>query len=91
MGIKVLMSLDLERGVGEEARRRFYEYLAAKYWTKVPRVTTCWRVSFVDGASEAGVVRAVQDHLAEAAKYAPVRSYNAVWQLGGGEPATVSV
>ena len=85
------MSLDLEHGVGEEARKRFYEYLAAKYWTKVPKVTTCWRVGFVDGASEAGVLSAVKDRLAEAARYAPVKSYTAVWQLGAGEPATMSV
>lgn len=89
MGIKVLLSLDLERGVGDEARRKFYEYLAGQHWFKVPKVTTCWKATFQDGATEPGIVHAVKSDIANAASYARVSAYNAVVHMGYTEPVAL--
>lgn len=86
MGSTAMLSLDLERGVSEERRQRFYEHLRREKWVKVAKVTTTWWARFNEGVSDAVAVQVTRQDVANAASYAGINYYEAVVHVGDGEP-----
>jgi hypothetical protein len=90
MGIQVMVSLDLERGVSEEKRQKFNEYLENEHWVKVPKVTTTWRAGFTDGVTSESAARATKVGVANAARHAGITYYEAVMHFGPNQPTSFS-
>ena len=86
MGLQVMLSLDLERGVSEERRQRFNEYLAQEHWIKIPKVTTTWRASFTDGVTFESAIQATKHVVANAASHANISYYEAALHVGSTQP-----
>ena len=84
----VMLTLDLERGVSEENRQKFYAKLKELLWTKIPKVTTTWKCSWAESQSEDTIRRVVQNDLTAAAAQAGSPQYHAVAMIGDAPPAT---
>ena len=81
-----MLSLDLERNVTDEQRKKFYEHLKEENWVKIPKVTTTWRASFKQGTTEVGALNTTKKDVANAAKKARIGKYNAVVHFGPSKP-----
>lgn len=90
MGLRAMLSLDLEAGVSVDRRTEFNKQMATKHWTKISNVTTTWWNTFVDGGTEAGIVQTTKNHVAEAAKAAGISKYHAVIEVGPSNPTEFS-
>lgn len=53
MQVYVMLTIDLNRGVTDEARENFYESLKQQQWTKL-KLTTTWHAKFKEGVSAEG-------------------------------------
>lgn len=84
----IMLSLDLERGVSDERRQRYYAKLSALNWVKVPDVTTTWRCSFNNPVTPEGAAQVVKDDLAAASAAAGYPQYHAVAMLGDSKPVS---
>lgn len=85
MQVHVMLTVDLNRYVGDEARKRFYEYLAKEQWTKLS-LTTTWRATFKDGVTTAAAIGATKTDVKNAAAYAGIGNYEAAAEPGYEAP-----
>lgn len=88
MGITVMLSLDLERGVSEEQRNVFNEGLKKRNWFKIPKVTTTWSAKFADGVTSSAAQSETKTDVAAAASEAKIKNYEAVMHLGPEAPTS---
>jgi len=84
MAYHVLMTLDLEKGVSPDKRKKVYEHLKSKDWTKLPDLTTAWSCSFNEEATRASALEICKDDIENAISEAGISSYSVALQLGKG-------
>ena len=82
------MTLDLERGVSDERRKRYYDKLGQLHWVKLPDVTTTWRCNFSAPVEADSASRVVASDLAAAAVVAGHPQYHAVAMIGDSKPVS---
>lgn len=83
-----MLSLDLDKETTSEQRKKFYDYLKKEKWTKVPKVTTTWYVSFKSDATESGIISTTKTDVRNASKASGVTSYDAVVHVGSSKPTS---
>lgn len=84
----IMMTLDLERGVSEENRQKFYAKLNELKWIKSPDVTTTWSTSWAEPQTSEYATREVREDLAAAAAAAGYPTYHSVAMIGDAAPVT---
>lgn len=62
MGYKVLITFDLNN-VTSTQRTEFYEKLKELKWSRVGKLTTTWKCSFVDNATRQGATNTIISNL----------------------------
>jgi hypothetical protein len=82
----IMMTLDLEKGVSEENRQKFYAKLKEANWSKIPDVTTAWKCRWDDEQAAAAMQAYVKDKLTIARAAAGNCAYHAVAMIGDAEP-----
>lgn len=82
----VMMTLDLERGVSEESRQKFYAKLKELHWGKLPDVTTAWKCSWSNSQTDEYATRIVREDLESARAVAGSPKYHAVAMIGDAPP-----
>ncbi len=89
MQVHVMLTVDLNRYVSEEARTAFYEHLKAAHWAKLS-LTTTWKARFQEGVSAERALEITKEDVHTAAVSAGVSNYEAAAQVGFHEPAVWS-
>ncbi|MBB1632268.1 hypothetical protein [Cupriavidus sp. UME77] len=74
MAVFVMLTVDLNRGVTEEARDKFNEALKQEQWTKLT-LTTTWYAKFKEGVTEAGALDTTKVDVTNAASHAGITNY----------------
>ena len=87
MTLYVMLTVDLNRGVSEDARNRFNEHLSRNLWIKM-KLTTTWYVPFTTGSTPEGALRTTKSHLKQAAAYAGISNYEGA-AVTSDQPPTV--
>jgi hypothetical protein len=85
MKVYVMLTVDLNRYVSEDARKRFYEYLAKEQWTKLS-LTTTWCAAFKDGVTTVEAITTTKTDVKNAAAHAGVGNYEAAAEPGYEAP-----
>ena len=86
MTVYVMLTVDLNRGVTEDQRKRFNEKLEELQWRKLS-LTTTWQAGFKEDVSEAGAIQTTKNDVARAAAYAGVAQYEAAAEAGRNPPS----
>ena len=66
MTIYVMLTVDLNRGVSDDARQKFYDYLAKEKWSRLKLTTTFW-AKFAENATPDGAIGATRKDVRNAA------------------------
>lgn len=80
MGYQTLVTLDLV-DANEDQRKIFYEVLEQQNWFKIPKLTTAWKVSFLDSASREGAIQAIRSDIKKAKEVSKVKLVEYALQL----------
>ena len=87
MGLKAMVTVDLNQNVTSSERRTFNEKMAERKWTKVEPLTTVWRASFNDDIEYEDVVRTTKSDVRQAVKEADIDSFEAGVMVGSKTPS----
>lgn len=79
MGYKALVTIDIT--ADDEQRKAFYEYLKKQRWMKVPKLTTTWKVSFVETTPRDRAIDIIVRDLKEAKGNSNARNVEYAMQL----------
>lgn len=82
----IIMTLDLEKGVSEENRQKFYAKLKEASWGKIPDVTTTWKCQWSSEQTAAAMTNVVSTDLTNARAVAGYCAYHAVAMIGDAVP-----
>lgn len=85
MNVHVLLTVDLNRGVSEDARNKFNEHLKSEQWKRLS-LTTTWTARFKEGVSTEGAVTQARADVKRAAAAAGILYYEAAAEAGYSEP-----
>jgi hypothetical protein len=77
MALRALLTLDIDRDASSEKRKKFYDWLKDKSWTKIPKLTTTWKARFEDGVSQADALKEAKNDVKGAADHSGVSTYDA--------------
>lgn len=83
----VMLTVDLNRNVSDEARKNFYEFLLSKNFKRLS-LTTTFYTQYTASVTEDGALKSTRDYIQQAAGYAGIANYEAAVQVGT-LPATV--
>jgi len=86
MQVYVMLTVDLNRGVSDEARATFNETLKEKLWKKM-RLTTTWYAKFQEGVTSEEALRVTHSDLKAAAASAGISNYEGAAQVGHEAPS----
>lgn len=86
MTVYVMLTVDLNRGVSDDARQKFYDYLINEQWTRLKLTTTFW-AKFTETATQDGALGAAKNDVKNAAAHAGVTHYEAAAEAGNSAPA----
>ena len=86
MKISVMLTVDLNRGVSEEAREKFNESLKQQEWKKL-KLTTTWYATFIEGVTSEAAISAAKADVKRAAAHASISNYEAAAEAGYSVPA----
>lgn len=86
MQVYVMLTVDLNRGVGEEARATFNESLKEKHWKKM-NLTTTWYARFQEGVTAEAALRVTKSDLKAAAATAGISNYEGAAHAGLEAPS----
>ena len=90
MGLKALLTLDLEKKATDEQRKTFNEKMAKLNWFKIKNLTTAWQAEFEDNVSLSVALATTKSDVTKAIKEAKVLQYHAVVQFGNNTPSAFS-
>lgn len=90
MGLKVLLTVDLENGVTSDQRKIFNEKLKELNWIKITSLTTTWRASFSDTTSISSALSETKNDVKSAATVGRITTYHCAVQFGTDGPFTFS-
>lgn len=79
MGYKALVTIDIT--ANDEQRKAFYNYLEKQKWVKVPKLTTTWKVAFVESTPREVAITFIVRNLKEAKGITNVRNVEYAMQL----------
>lgn len=85
MTIYVMLTVDLNRGVSDDARKKFYDYLSKEQWARLKLTTTFW-AEFAETATPEGAMRAARKDVKNAAASAGITYYEAAAEIGSSAP-----
>ena len=85
MSLYGMFTVDLNRGVSEDARDIFNEYLRKNNWTKL-KLTTTWWAQFTDSSTETSALLIVKKHVRDAASAAGIYNYEVSVMFGPSAP-----
>jgi len=85
MSVYVMLTVDLDSGVSDAARKKFNAYLAKENWKKL-KLTTTWYASFKERATNAGAIGAAKTVVKNAAADADISNYEAAALAGDAVP-----
>lgn len=86
MGLKAMVTVDLNEDVTSSQRETFNSEMAEQQWAKIKPLTTTWHASFEDDLSKDRVVSMTKSDIAAAAKTAEIKSYDAAVMVGDELP-----
>lgn len=86
MSLHVMLTIDLNRGVSEEARQKFYDYLAKEQWTRLKLTTTFW-AKFAETATPESAISTTKMDVRNAALTSGVVNYEAAAEVGNSAPS----
>lgn len=86
MSLYVMLTIDLNRGVSDEARQKFYDYLAREKWTRLKLTTTFW-AKFAEKATPEGAISTAKMDVRNAALSSGVVNYEAAAEAGSSAPS----
>ncbi|WP_295968683.1 hypothetical protein [uncultured Xanthomonas sp.] len=86
MTVYVMLTVDLNRGVSDEARQKFYDYLAKEQWTRLKLTTTFW-ARFAETATPEGAINATKKDVNNAASSSGISYYEAAAEVGSSTPS----
>lgn len=85
MQIYIMLTVDLNNRVTEEAREKFNEVLKENQWVKL-KLTTTWWARFTEGVTGASALVVTKQDVKNAAAAAGVTNYEAAAEVGYSEP-----
>lgn len=85
MSVYVMLTVDLNRNVPDEKRKKFNAYLKKEKWEKL-KLTTTWYASFVAGVSETDAIDTTKSDVKNAALNAGISHYEAAAEAGKKRP-----
>jgi len=85
MTIYVMLTVDLNRGVSDDARQKFYAYLAKEQWNRLKLTTTFW-AKFSENSTPDGAIGATRKDVRNAAVSAGISYYEAAAEIGSSAP-----
>lgn len=86
MGLKAMLTVDLNNDVSSKQRDDFNKALENEGWSKITSLTTTWQAGFKDGVGRSGAIGAAKKDVQTAAKKAGVSSYDAAVMVGDEFP-----
>lgn len=86
MQVYVMLTVDLNHRVSEDARNKFNESLKEQQWTKL-KLTTTWQAKFKEGVTVEGAISTTKADLKRAAAAAGISNYEGAAQAGYDAPA----
>lgn len=86
MTVYVMFTVDLNRGVSDEARQKFYDYLAKEQWTRLKLTTTFW-ARFAENATPEGAINATKKYVKNAASSSGISYYEVAAEVGSSAPS----
>jgi len=81
MAVSVLLTVDLNRGVSEAARKIFNDKMVELNWRRLS-LTTSWTATFVEGATLGAALATAKSDVGKATAAAGVNNYEAAAQAG---------
>jgi len=84
--VYVMLTVDLNRGVSDEARKKFYDYLAKEQWTRLKLTTTFW-AKFAETATLEGAINTTKKDVRNAASSSGISYYEAAAEIGTSAPS----
>lgn len=90
MAVYVMLTVDLNKNVSEDARAKFYEKLKQEKWQKL-KLTTTWHASFDVSFTKQSALQTTKSDVAAAAAVAGIRNYEAAAEAGDEPPTSWSV
>ena len=85
MTIYVMLTVDLNRGVNEDARDKFNQHMKDKLWAKL-KLTTTWQARFAEGVTPDSAISTAKSDVRNAAANAGIAYYEAAIQAGTSAP-----
>lgn len=85
MQVYVMLTVDLNRGVSEDAREKFNESLKEQQWTKL-KLTTTWYAKFKEGVTAEGAINTAKADVKRAAAHASISNYEGAAEAGYSAP-----
>ena len=85
MSVRVLILVELDQA-GADQCNDFDDAMAARQWTKLPRMGAIYSAGFEGCGSDASVLAAVQVHIDESAKSAGVLIWDGVCVISDSPP-----
>ncbi len=77
----VMLTIDLNKNVSDEARKKFYEFLLSKNFKRLS-LTTTFYTQYTAGVTEDGALKSTRDYIQQAAGNAGITNYEAAIQVG---------
>lgn len=81
MTAHAMLTVDLNKNVSDDARKKFYAFLVSKKFTRLS-LTTTFYAHYTAGVTEEIALEATKGYVQQAANYAGIANFEAAVQVG---------